>query len=81
MGEIVVAVEGMGLDPVGGFASLDDAKAFAARRIGWLREMNGPSPRCSLVNFREVAVVVRNTWSAPEQREYLRLPYLVERAA
>lgn len=75
MDDIVVTVDGMGLDPVGGFASLEDAEAFAARRIGWLREMHGPSPRSLLVNFREVAVVVRNTWSAAEQHEYLRLPY------
>ena len=66
--DIVVAVEGFGVDPFGNFASLEAAVAFAE---GWAGDIAAAVAAGRYRLFPSIAVVVRNRWGA-EPREFAR---------
>jgi hypothetical protein len=66
--DIVVAVEGFGVDPFGGFVSLQAAAEFAR---GWADEIATAVAAGKYRFFPSIAVVVRNRWGA-EPREFER---------
>jgi hypothetical protein len=66
--DIVVAVEGFGVDPFGNFGSLDAAAEFAK---GWADDIAAAVAAGRYRFFPSIAVVVRNRWGA-EPREFAR---------
>lgn len=67
--DIVVAVEGFGVDPFGNFPSLEAAAEFAR---GWAADISAAVAAGKYRMFPSIAVVVRNCWGA-EPREFERI--------
>jgi hypothetical protein len=66
--DIVVAVDGFGVDPFGNFGSLEAAVEFAE---GWAADIATAVEAGRYRFFPSIAVVVRNRWGA-EPREFAR---------